>query len=150
MLQRPLYARIKVVAAGNVVMPMQCRQCDNAPCVTVCPTGACKHVDGMVQINEKNCVGCKLCVLVCPFGAMSVNPVGAHKYDSRTEQGVAQKCDLCVSWRAANGKEKTACVQACPTQAIQLVNLDKYTEELIRVRAKELAQSQQSTQQTFR
>lgn len=142
--QLPLHARIKVVASGAVTLPMQCRQCENAPCALVCPTGACRQADGQVQINEQTCVGCKLCVMVCPFGAVTVRRNGAKNEYSVTNQGVAQKCDLCAQWRAEQGKSATACVEACPTKAISLVNMQDYREALIQARASELAQSQQN------
>lgn len=142
--QLPLHPRIKVVAAGDANIPMQCRQCENAPCALVCPTGACRQTDGQVFINEANCVGCKLCVMVCPFGSITVRRTGQQSLYSVTNQGVAQKCDLCVSWRKEQGKEQTACVEACPTKAISLVDMQTYRQALILARAKELAQSQKN------
>lgn len=142
--QLPLHPRMKVVAAGDVTIPMQCRQCDNAPCALVCPTGACRQADGQVQINEDNCVGCKLCVMVCPFGSIVVRRTPDRETYSVTNQGVAQKCDLCVTWRKENGKEDTACVESCPTKAISLVDMQTYRQALIQARARELAQSQKN------
>lgn len=142
--QLPLHPRIKVVATGEVNIPMQCRQCDNAPCAMVCPTGACRQTDGQVFINEANCVGCKLCVMVCPFGSITVRRTEQQSTWSVTNQGVAQKCDLCASWCKENGKEHTACVEACPTKAISLVDMQTYRQALIKARAKELAQSQKN------
>lgn len=148
--QLPLHPRMKVVASDDVTMPMQCRQCENAPCALVCPTGACRQADGQVQITEQTCVGCKLCVMVCPFGAITVRRVGVKNRFSVTNQGVAQKCDLCVEWRAQQGKAATACVEACPTKAISLVNMHDYRAALIQARAKELAQSQKNITLTLR
>lgn len=145
-----LHPRTKVVVADDVMMPMQCRQCENAPCALVCPTGACRQADGQVQINENNCVGCKLCVMVCPFGAITVRSDSAKDFYSVTNQGVAQKCDLCVSWREENGKSTTACVEACPTKAISLIDMHHYREALIKARAKELAQSHKNMSLTMR
>lgn len=146
----PLHPRMKVVASDDVNMPMQCRQCENAPCALVCPTGACRQADGQVQINEQTCVGCKLCVMVCPFGAITVRRAGVKNHFSVTNQGVAQKCDLCIDWRARQGKTTTACVEACPTKAISLVNMQDYRAALIKARAKELAQSQKNITLTLR
>lgn len=142
--QLPLHPRMKVVVAGDVNLPMQCRQCDNAPCALVCPTGACRQSNGQVQINEANCVGCKLCVMVCPFGSITVRRSEQQKSYSVTNQGVAQKCDLCVTWRAEQGKSQTACIEACPTKAISLVDMQTYRQALIQARAKELANSQKN------
>ncbi|GLZ24116.1 iron-sulfur protein [Stutzerimonas stutzeri] len=145
-----LHPRTKVVVADDVMMPMQCRQCENAPCALVCPTGACRQVDGQVQINESNCVGCKLCVMVCPFGAITVRSDQTKDFYSVTNQGVAQKCDLCSDWREENGKTTTACAEACPTKAISLIDMHLYREALIKARAKELAQSHKNMSLTMR
>jgi carbon-monoxide dehydrogenase iron sulfur subunit len=137
----PLHARNRVVVADGVTLPMQCRQCEDAPCTFACPTGACRQANGQIQINEKNCIGCKQCAMVCPFGAITVRTEEFAAEGSRTNRGVAKKCDLCTDWRAHNGKTVTACVEACPTKAIRLVNLKKYRQALVEARARELAQS---------
>ncbi|MCR6629136.1 MAG: 4Fe-4S dicluster domain-containing protein [Magnetospirillum sp.] len=137
----PLRARNRVVLGDGVTMPIQCRQCEDAPCTFACPTGACRQAGGQIQINEQACVGCKLCALVCPFGAITVRSEEVVEDGARTHRGVAKKCDLCVSWRGANGKTETACVEACPTRAIRLVDLGAYRLALAEARARELAQS---------
>ncbi|BDY05848.1 4Fe-4S dicluster domain-containing protein [Ferrimonas sp. YFM] len=148
--RKPLHSRTKVVVSDQVMMPMQCRQCENAPCTMVCPTGACRQQDGQVQITEESCVGCKLCVMVCPFGAITVRRDGHRQADGSNNQGVALKCDLCRDWRAQTGKSDPACVEACPTKAIRLVEMKAYRTALIQARAKELAQSQKHMTLTLR
>ncbi len=123
-----LYPRNHVVMADGVTMPIQCRQCEDAPCTFACPTGACTRADGRVRIVERDCIGCGQCVIMCPFGAIAVH-------------GVAKKCDLCVDWRARNGKAESACAEACPTNAIRFVNLKAYRQAQLEARARELAQS---------
>ena len=91
----------------------------------------------MVVIREKNCVGCKVCVMVCPFGAISVKPESDSVTDGRTNRGVARKCDLC----ATTGRELPACMEACPTKAISLIDLDELRRSLVEARVAELAQS---------
>lgn len=145
----PLHARNRVVGVDGVTFPMQCRQCEDAPCTFVCPTGACRQSNGQILISEKNCIGCKQCAMVCPFGAITVcsdKPVGD---DFCTNRGVAKKCDLCTEWRAQNGKSDTACVEACPTKALRLVNLKTYRQALIEARARELAQSHRTVRMHF-
>jgi len=137
----PLRSRNRVVAADGVMLPVQCRQCEEAPCTFACPTGSIFQEGGLVKIHERNCVGCKLCVMVCPFGAITVNSEQHPDYQSRTNRGVAKKCDLCADWRERNGKASPACVVACPTRAIELVDLQNYRTALQAARAKELAQS---------
>jgi len=148
--QLPLHSRTKVVVSDNVMMPMQCRQCENAPCAMVCPTGACRQENGQVQIEESNCVGCKLCVMVCPFGSITVKRDVFKDDEVSTNQGVAKKCDLCKSWCAENDKTETACMEACPTKAISLVNMGEYRIALVQARAKELAQAQKHMNLTVR
>ncbi|HVJ05612.1 MAG TPA: 4Fe-4S dicluster domain-containing protein [Candidatus Saccharimonadales bacterium] len=138
---RPLHPRNRVVVADDITLPMQCRQCEDAPCTFVCPTGACRQSNGQILISEKNCIGCKQCAMVCPFGAITVCSDEPVSEDSCTNRGVAKKCDLCTDWRAKNGKADTACVEACPTKAIRLVNLKEYRRALLEARARELAQS---------
>ena len=74
--------------AHLVHFPKSCLHCENAPCVTVCPTGASyKRVeDGIVLVNESDCIGCGLCAWACPYGAREMDPV----------EKVMKKCTLCV------------------------------------------------------
>lgn len=132
-----LRPRNRVVAAAGATMPVQCRQCEDAPCAFACPSGAIVQQDGRVVIREKNCVGCKVCVMVCPFGAITVKAEADARPDGRTNAGVARKCDLC----ADTGREVPACVEACPTKAISLVDLEELRQSLMEARAAELAQS---------
>lgn len=81
---------------------VQCQHCANAPCGAVCPTNATyTRKDGVVLINEKLCVGCKYCIMACPYQARIFNE----------ERGVADKCWLCLDWVLAGAEP--ACVQAC-------------------------------------
>ncbi len=97
----------------TVNFPRSCLHCDNAPCVTVCPTGASfkRAADGIVLVDADKCIGCKLCSWACPYGA--------REYDA--DVGVMKKCTLCVD-RIYNGNlpeaaRVPACVAACPTGA---------------------------------
>ena len=137
----PLHPRNHVVAFEGGAMPMQCRQCEDAPCTFACPTGACRQADGQIQIVEQHCIGCKLCVMVCPFGAITVRSDAHVGEDACTNRGVAKKCDLCTDWRAENGHSDPACVEACPTKAIQMIDLQGYRTALRAARAREIAQS---------
>jgi len=81
---------------------VQCQHCADAPCATVCPTNATYiRDDGVVVINDKLCVGCKYCIVACPYEA--------RIFDE--EAGVAAKCWLCLDWVLGGGVP--ACVQAC-------------------------------------
>jgi len=99
--------------AEIVHFPRSCLHCDNAPCVTVCPTGASykRAEDGIVLVNEDACIGCGLCAWACPYGARELDQAA----------GVMKKCTLCVD-RIYNDNlpevdRIPACVRTCPTGA---------------------------------
>lgn len=100
-------------AARTVNFPKSCLHCDDAPCVTVCPTGASykREEDGIVLVDADKCIGCKLCSWACPYGA--------REYD--TDAGVMKKCTLCVdkiyNEELPAESRVPACVAACPTGA---------------------------------
>lgn len=100
-------------AAQIVNFPRSCLHCEDAPCVTVCPTGASlkRAEDGIVLVNEDACIGCGLCAWACPYGARELDP----------RQGVMKKCTLCVDriYNDALPEEDQipACVRTCPTSA---------------------------------
>ena len=96
-----------------VNFPRSCLHCEDAPCVTVCPTGASykRAEDGIVLVNEDACIGCGLCAWACPYGAREMD----------ADQGVMKKCTLCVD-RIYNDTlpeedREPACVRTCPTNA---------------------------------
>jgi sulfite dehydrogenase (quinone) subunit SoeB len=93
--------------------PRSCLHCENAACVTVCPTGASykRAEDGIVLVDEAKCIGCKLCSWACPYGAREYSAV----------DGVMKKCTLCIdriyNQQLDESERVPACVQACPTRA---------------------------------
>lgn len=94
-----------------VHFPKSCLHCEDAPCVTVCPTGASykREEDGIVLVDEDLCIGCKLCAWACPYGA--------REFDGAT--GVMKKCTLCID-RIYNdhlADPAPACVSTCPARA---------------------------------
>ena len=96
-----------------VNFPKSCLHCEDAPCVTVCPTGASfkRDEDGIVLVKEEWCIGCGLCAWACPYGAREMDPA----------ERVMKKCTLCVD-RIYNDNipeedRVPACVRACPTSA---------------------------------
>ena len=99
--------------AQLVHFPKSCLHCEDAPCVTVCPTGASyKRVeDGIVLVNESDCIGCGLCAWACPYGAREMD----------VAEKVMKKCTLCVD-RIYNENlpeedREPACVRTCPAGA---------------------------------
>jgi Fe-S-cluster-containing dehydrogenase component len=112
--------------AQMVHFPKSCLHCDDAPCVTVCPTGASyKRVeDGIVLVNEDHCMGCGLCAWACPYGARELDPLA----------GVMKKCTLCVD-RIYNDNlpeedRVPACVRACPAGARHFGDLGDSTSDV--------------------
>ena len=100
-------------AAQIINFPRSCLHCEDAPCVTVCPTGASykRAEDGIVLVNESACIGCGLCAWACPYGAREMDAAA----------GVMKKCTLCVD-RIYNENlpeedREPACVRGCPTGA---------------------------------
>ena len=93
-------------------VPKLCNHCAHSPCVQVCPVGATfVSRDGVVLIDKSYCIGCRYCVQACPYGCRFI--------DERTM--TADKCDVCYH-RITRGLT-TACCEACPTGARQLVDL---------------------------
>jgi len=87
-------------------VPKLCNQCDNPPCVQVCPVGATfKTDDGVILVDENRCIGCRYCIQACPYGARYLHP----------EKRTADKCTFCYH-RITKGL-LPACVEVCPTQA---------------------------------
>ncbi len=125
--------RVTVEAAGELAVPMQCRHCEDAPCIAVCPTAAIHRpeVDGPVLIEKDKCIGCRYCIVVCPFGVIDVSSDGK----------AVTKCDLCIE-RTKVGREP-ACVEACPTKALELVDEKDWAASKRQLAARELALSAQ-------
>ncbi len=91
----------------------RCNQCDDAPCVEICPTSAMhRRPDGIVDFDKSICIGCKACMAACPYDAIFINP----------DDHSAEKCNFCAH-RIDVGLEP-ACVTVCPTQAILVGDLD--------------------------
>ena len=112
--------RLKVVKTATVSTPVQCRQCDDAPCVAVCPTGALVMGSNSVQVIQSRCIGCKSCMIACRFGVIEILPCELNLSDrqpSGTTHVEAVKCDLCESRGAG-----PACVEVCPTKAIYVID----------------------------
>ena len=106
----PAPARINLVffrAGGQV--PVNCFQCDSAPCLAVCRTRALSRDDatGVVNTAPERCIGCRACVSACPFGNIAYAPAGRR----------AVKCDLCQG--------APRCAAACPSQALEYMAEDE-------------------------
>lgn len=143
------YARTRPVeypAAGEAHVPgvprgtpffIQCHHCEHAPCVAACPTGA-SYIDerGVVVLDKKRCIGCRSCMVACPYGARTMylgrlegeppNPYGL-------KPGYPDKCTFC--YHRSNGKASwtPACVEACAFGARVFGDLDDESSEVSRI-----------------
>ncbi|MEM7542308.1 MAG: 4Fe-4S dicluster domain-containing protein [Pseudomonadota bacterium] len=115
----------------TVHFPMSCLHCENADCVSVCPTGASykREEDGIVLVDQDRCMGCNLCAWACPYGARELDPV----------QGTMKKCTLCVDRiydeRLPEEERKPACVLTCPTNSRLFGDFDDPQSEVSQVAA---------------
>jgi molybdopterin-containing oxidoreductase family iron-sulfur binding subunit len=116
-----------------------CNQCDNPPCVRVCPTEATwKRPDGIVMMDWHRCIGCRYCMAACPYGSRSFNwgdprPHIAkvrNDYPTRTK-GVVEKCTFCEE--RLSRREAPACVEACKDKALVFGDLDDPGSEVRRL-----------------
>lgn len=99
--------RLKVMRLDTLSVPVMCHQCESAPCVGACPTGALTMGAGRVEAEAGRCIGCQNCAMACPFGAIAIENGGG--------QGpVIVKCDLC-----GQRERGPACVDVCPTAALR-------------------------------
>lgn len=105
---------------------LSCMNCQDAPCLIICPTKAIKREDntGIILVDAVRCIGCHSCSMVCPFGVPRFG-----------RDGKMQKCCLCVD-RVKRGMEP-ACVRTCPTKALQFGLLNELlNQEELKVVAK--------------
>jgi len=123
------YPRLNVLKTANASGPIQCRHCEDAPCVKACPNNCINSIDGIVYIDRSTCIGCKTCVIACPVGAVGLVPeINAGEkmaqQDLDVDDGklyikeriVGNKCDLCK-----DREEGPACTKVCPTKAFKIV-----------------------------
>jgi len=100
-------SRISIREIEGSYYPIVCQQCEDAPCKAICPTEAMTGKG----VEEEKCIACGLCMMVCPFGAITIE----HK---------AQKCNQCDG-----RKEGPACIKACSKRAISLLDIDKIKDK---------------------
>lgn len=128
--------RLTVTRNAEGTAPILCRHCEDAPCARVCPVRAITHENDAIVLNETLCIGCKLCAIACPFGAITpsgtsnagvagthpnaptqsatLSPILAWEIGVKT---VAVKCDLC-DFR----EQGPECVRVCPTKSLFMVD----------------------------
>ena len=98
----------------EISLPVMCQHCEDAPCVAVCPTGASfRREDGIVLVNKHTCIGCRYCMMACPYKARSfihINLVGQRTHSPRGK-GTVESCTFCV--HRVDRDREPACVEAC-------------------------------------
>ena len=108
--------------ARRFFFPVLCNQCEDAPCVRICPTRALfRRRDGIVDLNAASCIGCRACMEACPYDQLFIDP-NTH---------TAEKCNFCAN-RVEN-RLQPACVSVCPTECRIFGDLDDPASEVSRI-----------------
>ncbi len=123
---------IKDISSGRELsLPMMCQHCEHPPCVDVCPTTASfKRADGIVLVDKHRCIGCRYCIMACPYKARSFvhEPLHDQNPDVPRGKGTVESCTLCVH-RVDQGLQP-ACAEACPNKAILFGDLNDLQSEI--------------------
>lgn len=123
---------IKDISSGRPVsLPMMCQHCENPPCVDVCPTNASfKRADGIVLVDKHRCIGCRYCMMACPYKARSFvhEPLSDQNPDVPRGKGTVESCTLCVHRIDQGGKP--ACAEACTNHVILFGDLNDPSSEI--------------------
>lgn len=101
------FPRLTVIKGMKVTTPVVCHHCENAPCMSVCAPNAIIRDKNSIQVIQERCIGCKSCVIACPFGAIEIATIDDKSH--------ALKCDLCIDQESG-----PTCVSVCPTNALSL------------------------------
>jgi len=140
--QKPRWIRavkVKDNLTGHVSsLPMMCQHCEKPPCVDVCPTGASfRRDDGIVMVDRHTCIGCRYCMMACPYKARSFihETVQFKQTATPRGKGCVESCNFCVH-RLDNGGTTTACQDACKQGAIIFGDLKDPKSALVKALSK--------------
>ena len=133
--------------AVRQALPVLCMQCEEPSCMEVCPTGATQQTDeGIVIVEQDKCMGCKYCIMACPYGARQtvdswntyfpdaegdLDPYEAYakqRWEEKNGYGMATKCDYCTD--RVNEGRNPACVESCPAKARHFGDLEDPESEI--------------------
>lgn len=99
-------------------LSMACNHCEHPQCIVVCPAGAySKREDGIVIQDHSKCIGCRMCIMACPYNAPVYDP----------KEGKTSKCNLCAERLDAGLIPR--CVEACPAKAIEAKELTELRKQ---------------------
>ncbi len=121
-----ILSRNRLIGPGKtqmIFMSILCNQCNRPPCVRVCPTTSTYKDEktGIVMMVDKKCIGCKTCMVACPYNARYFNK----------EKKAVDKCDFCVDTKLKeSGGKTTACVEACPAHSRRFGDLNDPESEV--------------------
>lgn len=120
-------ARIKVVRVyPNANLALTCRCCEKPPCIHVCPRNALTQLEnGTIHVNEDRCIGCRLCVQACPYGAITIG----------YKEKMVIVCDLCegregIGVFPGRPLRQQACIEWCPQEALELITSSRLAQKL--------------------
>ncbi|MDR2499454.1 MAG: 4Fe-4S dicluster domain-containing protein [Treponema sp.] len=116
--------RLFMVKTARLSTPVQCKHCENPACKAACTSNAITVEGNAVVVNAKKCIGCKNCVIACPFGAVEIVETAEVQADGSVKK-IANKCDLC-----AGVADSPSCVKVCITEALELVTGDAISVSL--------------------
>lgn len=117
--------RLYVEHAEGRRVPILCRNCEPAPCLDACLSGAVYRENNVVMLREERCTGCWMCIMLCPYGVVG----------RRSEERIAVKCDLCPE------QETPVCVESCPTKALVYTEAEDFARMIRKEAAATLARS---------
>jgi len=113
---------------GGIPVPVGCRHCEKAPCIRICPEEALyRDDDGFVVLDESKCIGCLMCIISCPFGAIDLDTINK----------VVVKCTGCSELRERG--LRPACEAMCPAEAIYFGTPDEIFDKIRRKFAEKMA-----------